>query len=551
MMNINELTVLLHQADFLREQYEAAEEINSRLKDNELIVSVMGQFKRGKSSLINRMLNHDLLPVGIVPLTTVITEIRHDEVPHASVVFEDGREEETDPDTISMYCSEEKNPGNSRKVKTVKLWTPYHPFGSGIVIADTPGVGSVNRHNTDSSYSYLKNSDVILFLLSVDSPVSESERDFLMDAHEFAARFFFAINKTDTVASSDLDQFMSYCKSTISAYLNQEITLMPVSAKTGQGTDDLLSFIREKLAGSRNLLLEASAQKKLSFITEQAAAKLELAIEAASLPVDHLSSKLARIEKTKEEIEGFADELSVLSSHRINKLIKSIEEKTATQAGEIKASIEKEEKTLYEQLSPLDSRSFEKEFQTSLDCYITDQLNTLNLSGTEILTQGYEEIVSALKERTYSAACFIAETLKEEFGHAYPVKEPELHMSSKSDFFLRVGRNSKVFLDMGFAVHLLPRKAANEKIYRKACQQAMEDVDRNKNIMLYNYRYKMQESLRSLCRILSGEISAMSHELETLSLHMEKNLHTAGSEKEKEIENYKTILNGIKKAPVH
>lgn len=63
--------------EILEEQENEASELRKRLSQKELIISVIGQLKRGKSSLINAMLGDKLLPVGIIPLTAVVTEIRY------------------------------------------------------------------------------------------------------------------------------------------------------------------------------------------------------------------------------------------------------------------------------------------------------------------------------------------------------------------------------------------------------------------------------------------------------------------------------------------
>lgn len=76
-----------------------------RLRENALYVVILGQFKRGKSSLINALLGEDLLPTGIVPVTSAITLVRGSHVRSAVAVFADGRREAVAPGCLQIGTS--------------------------------------------------------------------------------------------------------------------------------------------------------------------------------------------------------------------------------------------------------------------------------------------------------------------------------------------------------------------------------------------------------------------------------------------------------------
>ena len=52
-------------------------QLADRMQKQEMTLAVIGQFKRGKTSLVNRILGDDILPVGIVPITAAVTRIRY------------------------------------------------------------------------------------------------------------------------------------------------------------------------------------------------------------------------------------------------------------------------------------------------------------------------------------------------------------------------------------------------------------------------------------------------------------------------------------------
>lgn len=76
----------------LREYAEALQALRSRMEGQTFSVGVVGEFKRGKSTVINSLLGEDLLPADILPATAVPTYIRWDTQPKAVVHFKDGTE---------------------------------------------------------------------------------------------------------------------------------------------------------------------------------------------------------------------------------------------------------------------------------------------------------------------------------------------------------------------------------------------------------------------------------------------------------------------------
>ena len=80
-------------------------------------VAVLGRFKAGKSSFLNHLIGRGVsgpLPVGVVPVTAAVTEIRYGVRECARVYHKDGRDLEVPLDHIGVYTSEKENPENTR-----------------------------------------------------------------------------------------------------------------------------------------------------------------------------------------------------------------------------------------------------------------------------------------------------------------------------------------------------------------------------------------------------------------------------------------------------
>jgi ribosome biogenesis GTPase A len=121
----------------------------TRVAEDRFNLVVLGEFKRGKSTLINALLARDVLPTGVVPLTSGVTIIGYGECDRLRVSYEDGREEERPLDELAEYVTDARNPGNRQGVELARVEPDHELLRAGLELVDTPGIGSVHSHNTE------------------------------------------------------------------------------------------------------------------------------------------------------------------------------------------------------------------------------------------------------------------------------------------------------------------------------------------------------------------------------------------------------------------
>jgi predicted GTPase len=98
-------------------------------------------------------------------------------------------------------------------------------------LVDTPGIGSVYRHNADVSYRFLPKADAVLFLLSADQPVSQAECELLKDVREFAGKIFFILDKADHLSEFELREAVTFAQITITEAMGHKPFIVPASAR--------------------------------------------------------------------------------------------------------------------------------------------------------------------------------------------------------------------------------------------------------------------------------------------------------------------------------
>jgi len=148
-----------------RPEGERAARLAERLGAGRFVVSVVGEFNRGKSMLVNALVGAEVLPTGVLPLTAVATEVAYGD-PGAVVVLSDGTRRAVSPADVADYVTEERNPANERGVARVEVRGRWPLLAPGVVLVDTPGIASVYRHNTEVAEAALLDADGAVVVLS-------------------------------------------------------------------------------------------------------------------------------------------------------------------------------------------------------------------------------------------------------------------------------------------------------------------------------------------------------------------------------------------------
>lgn len=297
-----------------------------RLAEERFHLAVLGQFKRGKSTLLNALLGEPLLPSAVVPLTSIPTFVQAGPRREARVLF---RDESRPPavcqgDTgeisafLAGFVAEEHNPRNQLGVAQVEVWLPAPILERGVVLIDTPGIGSTFRHNTEATLNFLPQCDAALFVVSADPPVTEVELEFLRQVRAKVARLFFVLNKVDYLDQAERRQAADFLREVLRRQpgFGEEPVLFCVSARqgleaasqhdrqlwAGSGLEPLSEYLTAFLSeGKASALREAVARKAFDLIAE-ALLRLELAVKALEMPLADLAERLTLFEHSLEAI---------------------------------------------------------------------------------------------------------------------------------------------------------------------------------------------------------------------------------------------------------
>ena len=217
-----------------REQLAA---VADRLDAARLRVLVVGEAKRGKSTLVNALLGRDVLPSGVTPLTAVTTTVRHGDDERAEVRFLDGHHEKHPLAALSELVTERGNPGNRRRIAGVTGYVAAPVLADGVELADTPGTGSVFEWDTQAAHEALRSMDAAVFVLTADPPVSATERDLLGQVARLSVTTFVVLNKADHLDEPGLAEALEFTQRVLTEAGHPGM-VYPMSARAALGGGD-------------------------------------------------------------------------------------------------------------------------------------------------------------------------------------------------------------------------------------------------------------------------------------------------------------------------
>lgn len=322
--------------------YEALEEAKTLISDKTYVVAVMGEFKRGKSTLINALLGSRVLPADVEPTTATLNRIVFGTKPSVTVCFHNGDARTVAVSELAAYVTKQELDGGSKAgdIDEVVVAHPSPLTRNHIEIYDTPGLNDDLRM-TDIAIRMVDKADMVLVPIHARAPYSEVEQDFVckLIRTEGIDHLMFVVTFLDQLGEPgidyDYDRFM-YGRGGIAWRIKQltfqrlerdpqalarahelldDLNLCSVSAK--QALDALTTGNQAQLAESR---LDEFRQQLVGTLTARqtiaTAHKVRRAIEQGASLVATVAAE--RVATLCEDAHAIDDSLAVLRGYPKN-----------------------------------------------------------------------------------------------------------------------------------------------------------------------------------------------------------------------------------------
>lgn len=538
-------------------------ELRDRLRQSRLRVLVAGEAKRGKSTLVNALLERQVLPSGVTPLTSLATAVRYGRDEGVTAVFTDGRTVSYPLSALDDLVTERGNPGNRRGLASVTVIVDAPVLARGVELVDTPGTGSVYAHNTAEAELALETMDAAVFVLTADPPVSASERDLMSRVARLSVSMFVVLNKADYLSAdaspragsvdggldghrrSELEEAQEFTARVAAEAAGCEVRLYPLSARAAltaagdPGFDvfaaDFAGYLESGRASDLRLSVAGHAERLARSLLDEAdltRRAAQMRTGEAARRVEAFRARLAAVAVRRQD----AVDLATAESARMLAALNESAEQTAKEATRrVTSGIDA---LLGGGLRLAQPAAIERAGRARLDELAVAEAETWRQEQTLRLEEGLARLDKRLAAELRAELDAVREAAAALLGLALAVPGPGDRLVPDLRFFYVAGREAgQTELLAGAIRRHLPgeagRRRAREHLRREAANLIPQQIGRARG----DLQYRLAEATRRLIRDVetryADSTSRLENALRVAAAHRQA---TAGEAAERDAE---------------
>lgn len=251
----------------------------NELDDNIYQVLVIGEAKRGKSTLVNALIGRDLLPTNVDIATNQAFRVRPSDTEAYRLRFEDGSAKEITPEDLGRYGSQvfadgEENPNSlSKIIRWIEVDVPARFIPPNVYIIDTPGLGSLYASHGEVTRRFIPYAHAVIFVLESQAPLSQPEIDILEEVLKQTQNIFFVQTKIDQFEKEQWQTIRRRNEDILKEKFGDrlpDVRIWPVSSvnlqkavETGDSQYEILSRGREMIRALQEFLFSVTGRSRI------------------------------------------------------------------------------------------------------------------------------------------------------------------------------------------------------------------------------------------------------------------------------------------------
>jgi GTP-binding protein EngB required for normal cell division len=308
-----------------------AADLAQRVAQGRFYVACVGQFKRGKSTLLDALVGEPILPTGVIPVTAVPTVVRFGERRSARIRRSNHEWVWIHPEDLQNYVAEEHNPENAKGVDGVEVFVPSALLAGGMCLVDTPGLGSVFAANTAATKAFVPHIDAAVVVVGADPPIAGDELALIEAVSQHVTNILVVVNKADRVTDTELKTAAAFTAKMLKGRLQRPVDeVYAVSAlerleRRGPERDwqGLLGALERLINQSGSALSRTAGQRGLQRYGELLLAIVREERTTMLRPLEESWRRVRAMRQTIADAERSMHELGYLftaEQHRISDL---------------------------------------------------------------------------------------------------------------------------------------------------------------------------------------------------------------------------------------
>ncbi len=222
---------------------ESVRLVRERTAEDSFKVAVVGEFKRGKSTLINGLLGKEILPADPLPCSATLNRITYDVKPHAMISFKNGEKLEIPVEELRSYVTKltEESAQTAETIAEATVFYPLNYCKNNVDIIDTPGLND-DENMTNVTLSVIPQVDISIMAIMALSPFGQYEKDFLENKlmASDVGKVIFVVTRIDLVDPEDRERIVDHIRQEITKHI-----LVKAKKLYGEESDEYKDYARK------------------------------------------------------------------------------------------------------------------------------------------------------------------------------------------------------------------------------------------------------------------------------------------------------------------
>jgi GTP-binding protein EngB required for normal cell division len=460
-------------------------------------VAVFGRFKAGKSSFLNHLTGREVLPIGVVPLTAVITQLRYGETDRAEVRFLNGTAKQIPFKEIGLYVGENENPDNQKQVAAVEVELPeLKPFAP-LQFVDTPGLGSAFVHNTEVALNWLPNVGAALVAVSSDAPLSERDLALLDELRRHTPKIVLLLTKADLLTEAQRAEVLSFVTQELRRKWKTELPVFFYSIRpefTGLKTE-LEQNLLSPLIRNRGEAAGQIARHKFLSLIGQTLNYLQVALAAATQAESTRQALREKLAEERRQFDSLREELRVLANEWSAQALEWSLDRLQPAQRELQGKVTVELQMQFARWR-LRLPAFIEAYSHWLHGFLNREISRVSHSQRAMFCEPLTKVRQHLARTLRAFQDRLAEHVKTALGLSLTPHEFNLEVSEPSAPPVAVGVAFDVPLDL--LGYLIPMALARPWVERRLYRRARYEVEKNLSRLAADWRNRISTAIEEL-----------------------------------------------------
>ncbi len=387
---------------------ERLDAVGRRLREGAVTVAVVGEFKRGKSTLVNAVIQRPVCPADVDVVTAVPTLVRYGEqVAVTAYQTQEGQDEplprSVSPDQIARVVGEGSG-DRSVLTHSVEVRVPHRILRTGLRLLDTPGVGGLQSAHGQLTLGALSGADGQLLVTDASQELTAPEMEFLGTALERCPRAALVVTKIDLHQHwrriVDLDREHL-------ARAGLEVPVLPVSSQLrllARGRPDLteesgfaalVEFLATEIVRPATARAATEAAHDVDLLAGQLAQRTDVERAVLARPDEE-----PQVVRRLEAAHGRAHALAATSAGWQQLLSDGIQDLVADVEHDLQARL----RTVVAQARDLIDQSDPRDTWTDTGAWLGRQVATAGVANRDLLVRRATELTSSVATAFDAAA---------------------------------------------------------------------------------------------------------------------------------------------------